>query len=144
MSKSLGNVARYQEYVDAFGLDGLRYFVMREMPLGQDANFSDEAILTRFNADLANDLGNLVSRAITMIHSYREGVVPQSLPANRQPADNDLVTAATNTIDSVKACFESFPGESRAAGHVEPGQPGQQVHRRTRTLVAGEGYCEGG
>jgi methionyl-tRNA synthetase len=108
MSKSLGNVARYQEYIDVFGLDGLRYFVMREMPLGQDANFSDEAILTRFNADLANDLGNLVSRAITMIHRYREGVVPQSLPVNRQPADNDLVTAAANTIDSVKSCFGRF------------------------------------
>ena len=77
MSKSLGNVARYQDYVERFGLDGLRYFVLREMPLGQDANFSDEAILTRFNADLANDLGNLVSRAITMIHSYRGGVVPR-------------------------------------------------------------------
>jgi methionyl-tRNA synthetase len=108
MSKSLGNVARYQDYVDAFGLDGLRYFVLREMPLGQDANFSDEAILTRFNADLANDLGNLVSRAITMIHRYRGGVVPRSLPANRQSADTDLVTATKNTIDSVKGSFDRF------------------------------------
>jgi methionyl-tRNA synthetase len=108
MSKSLGNVARYQEYIDVFGLDGLRYFVMREMPLGQDANFADEAILARFNADLANDLGNLVSRAITMIHRYRGGVVPQSPLAGRQPADNDLLTAATNTIDSVKGYFARF------------------------------------
>src|SRR5215213_8419168 len=76
MSKSLGNVARYQDYADVFGVDGLRYFVMREMVLGADANFSDDAILTRFNADLANDLGNLVSRATTMVHRYCEGVLP--------------------------------------------------------------------
>jgi methionyl-tRNA synthetase len=67
MSKSIGNVARYQDYAAVFGVDALRYFVMREMTLGQDANFSDEAILTRYNADLANDLGNVVSRTTTMI-----------------------------------------------------------------------------
>jgi methionyl-tRNA synthetase len=53
MSKSLGNVARYQDYLQTFGLDALRYFALREMPLGQDANFADEAVLTRFNSDLA-------------------------------------------------------------------------------------------
>ena len=106
MSKSLGNVARYQEYVDVFGLDALRYFVMREMPLGQDASFSDEAVLTRFNADLANDLGNLVSRAITMIHRYRGGVVPQSHVLHQQPLDKDLVAAADKAINSVKDSFE--------------------------------------
>jgi len=107
MSKSLGNVARYQDYVDVFGLDGLRYFVMREMPLGQDANFSDEAILTRFNADLANDLGNLVSRATTMVHRYREGRVPASPAADRDPLDRDLVAAAETAIESVKSGFRA-------------------------------------
>ena len=62
MSKSMGNVVRPQGYVERFGLDALRYFVLREMVFGQDANFTDEAFLTRYNADLANDLGNLVSR----------------------------------------------------------------------------------
>jgi len=108
MSKSLGNVARYQDYVGVFGLDGLRYFVMREMPLGQDANFSDEAILTRFNADLANDLGNLVSRAITMIHRYREGRVPASPLESRDELDRDLVAVTGTTVESVKAGFAAI------------------------------------
>jgi methionyl-tRNA synthetase len=107
MSKSLGNVARYQDYVEVFGLDALRYFVMREMPLGQDANFSDEIILTRFNADLANDLGNLVSRATTMIHRYREGRVPSSPPGGGDALDRDLIAATVSTIASVKENFRA-------------------------------------
>jgi methionyl-tRNA synthetase len=108
MSKSLGNVARYQEYQQVFGLDGLRYFALREMPLGQDANFSDEAVLTRFNADLANDLGNLVSRATTMVHRYRDGVIPEA-PADRaQALDRDLETAVTTAIEAVKANFKAY------------------------------------
>jgi methionyl-tRNA synthetase len=76
MSKSKGNVVRPQGYIDRFGLDALRYFVFREMAFGQDASFTDEAFLTRYNSDLANDLGNLVSRATTMIHRYCGGIVP--------------------------------------------------------------------
>ena len=105
MSKSLGNVARYQDYLRTFGLDGLRYFALREMPLGQDANFSDAAILTRFNADLANDLGNLVSRATTMVHRYREGRVPASPEGTREPADREIQNAAEATIAAVKDHF---------------------------------------
>ena len=108
MSKSLGNVARYQDYVEVFGVDALRYFVMREMSLlGQDANFSDEAMLTRFNADLANDLGNLVSRTTTMIHRYCGGVVPE-LPANRDDLDAQLEQTLRDTIASVVGRFETF------------------------------------
>jgi methionyl-tRNA synthetase len=105
MSKSLGNVARYQDYQQVFGLDGLRYFALREMPLGQDANFSDEAILTRFNADLANDLGNLVSRATTMVHRYRDGVVPEAPAGTSEAIDRDLETAIGTAIDAVRAGF---------------------------------------
>jgi methionyl-tRNA synthetase len=107
MSKSLGNVARYQDYQQIFGLDGLRYFALREMPLGQDANFSDEAILTRFNADLANDLGNLVSRATTMVHRYRDGVIPEAPAERAQPLDRDLAAAVSTAIDAVKANFQA-------------------------------------
>jgi methionyl-tRNA synthetase len=81
---------------------------MREMSLlGQDANFSDEAILTRFNADLANDLGNLVSRTTTMIHRYSGGVVPDR-PDNRDDLDAQLDDTLKRTIDSVVGKFETF------------------------------------
>ena len=108
MSKSLGNVARYQPYAQVFGVDGLRYFALREMPLGQDANFSDEGVLTRFNADLANDLGNLVSRATTMIHRYREGRVPDSPKEARDQVDLALQREADETIGAVKNYFATF------------------------------------
>jgi methionyl-tRNA synthetase len=76
MSKSRGNVVQPRAYVERFGLDAVRYFVFREMIFGQDADFTDEAILDRYNADLANDLGNLVSRRrrwciATATESYR-------------------------------------------------------------------------
>jgi len=106
MSKSFGNVARYEEYAHVFGVDAVRYFVMREMSLGQDANFSDEAVLTRFNADLANDLGNLVSRATTMVQRYCDGVVPQ--PGPLAELDRALSAAVTSTIARVIENFAAF------------------------------------
>jgi methionyl-tRNA synthetase len=109
MSKSKGNVARPADYIDRFGLDALRYFVFREMVFGQDANFGDEAILMRYNADLANDLGNLASRATTMIHRYCDGVVPA--PATGLQARTEeqaLETAVAAVIANVKASVRSF------------------------------------
>jgi methionyl-tRNA synthetase len=103
MSKSVGNVARYQDYTRVFGVDGLRYFVMREMPLGLDANFSDEGILTRFNADLANDLGNLISRATTMVHRYCGGVLPA--PGEAGELDAALAAESAAVIRDVLASF---------------------------------------
>ena len=86
MSKSLGNVVRPHSYTSVFGVDAFRYFCLREMTLGHDANYTDAAFLTRYNADLANDLGNLVSRATTMVHRYCGGVVPESNEAVEDPA----------------------------------------------------------
>jgi methionyl-tRNA synthetase len=106
MSKSAGNVARYQDYVRVFGVDALRYFVMREMPLGLDAHFSDEGVLTRFNADLANDLGNLVSRTTTMVHRYCDGVVPSH--AQVDDLDAALRRQIGSTIETVVRRFEEF------------------------------------
>ena len=102
MSKSLGNVVRPQAYAKVFGVDGLRYFVLREMPLGQDASFTDEAVLTRYNADLANDLGNLVSRAMTMIQRYCAGVVQPPSTTAEGALEGKLRTRVVTTIGAVK------------------------------------------
>ena len=69
---------------------------MREMPLGQDANFSDEGILTRYNADLANDLGNVVSRTTTMVHRYSSGTVPES----HRPGSDELDVVLENQLNA--------------------------------------------
>ena len=89
MSKSLGNVIRPLEMKARFGMDAFRYFLLREMAFGQDAKFSEEALVTRINADLANNLGNFVSRALAMQHKYFDGVV-QPLDAQWAVDDEEL------------------------------------------------------
>jgi len=109
MSKSKGNVVRPQDYIALFGLDAFRYFVFREMVFGQDADFTDEAILTRYNADLANDLGNLVSRTTTLIQRFCDNRIPtpdEELRA-RQP-ERDLCADADDLIGRVKGSVASF------------------------------------
>jgi methionyl-tRNA synthetase len=87
MSKSLGNVIRPLEMKARFGMDAFRYFLLREMAFGQDAKFSEDALVTRINADLANNLGNLVSRVLTMQQKYFGGIVQ---PLNAEWATEDL------------------------------------------------------
>ncbi len=77
ISKSRGNAVNPLELVDKFGIDVYRYFLLRDVPFGLDGNFSEEAIIKRFNGDLANDLGNLVYRTLTMIEKYYSGVIPE-------------------------------------------------------------------
>ena len=89
MSKSLGNVIRPLEMKERFGMDAFRYFLLREMPFGQDAKFSEEALVTRINADLANNLGNFVSRVLAMQQKYFGGVV-QPLSSSWSVEDRDL------------------------------------------------------
>src|SRR5262249_2002795 len=108
MSKSRGNVVRPDDYVERFGLDAVRYFVFREMVFGQDASFGDEALLGRYNADLANDLGNLVSRVTTMVHRYCDGVVPPSDPGAEGPAERELRSALDAVITDVKDSLIAF------------------------------------
>ena len=92
MSKSRGTVIKPLGLLQVYGLDAFRYFLMREMVFGLDASFSEEALITRVNADLANDLGNLTSRLLTMIHKYCEGKIPQS--AGEEKDDEGLKKAA--------------------------------------------------
>jgi methionyl-tRNA synthetase len=96
MSKSLGNVVRPLDLVSVYGLDAFRYFLMRDMVFGLDSEFSEEALVGRINADLANDLGNLVSRSLTMLRNYLKGETPK--PADAAREDIDLKDAALDCI----------------------------------------------
>lgn len=100
ISKTLGNVIRPKDLVDRFGTDAVRYFFLREMVFGLDAHFSEEAMIQRINADLANNLGNCFSRSLTMIEKYCQGVVPQVEESG--PAEEGLKNLAMQVHDMVK------------------------------------------
>jgi methionyl-tRNA synthetase len=98
MSKSRGNIVRATPIQQVMGFDALRYFLLREIPFGQDGNFSYDALVTRYNADLANGLGNLVSRTLSMLKQYREGKVPAP----------SLEGLGGETVQTALAHFDAF------------------------------------
>lgn len=106
MSKSVGNVIDPFALADAYGVDQLRYFFMREVPFGQDGNYSHEAIVNRINADLANDLGNLAQRSLTMIARNCEGRAPT--PGDLTAADAAMLAMADGLADRLRAAMSDF------------------------------------
>jgi methionyl-tRNA synthetase len=109
MSKSRGNIVRTETILDVLGADALRYFLLREIVFGQDGSFSFDALVQRYNSDLANGLGNLASRTLTMITRYFKGEVPYpSHSASRTGADDAVVATARKTILEFAALFDQF------------------------------------
>ena len=105
MSKSVGNIVDPVTLIDTFGVDQVRYFLLREVPFGQDGSYSEDAIITRINADLANELGNLAQRSLSMVAKNLDGIVPT--PGEFSAEDTELVAIADGLLDRVRAEFDN-------------------------------------
>ena len=109
MSKSRGNIVRSETVLDVLGSDALRYFLLREVVFGQDGSFSFDALVQRYNADLANDLGNLSSRTLSMIARYFREQIPYPSPkASRTASDNAIAELASDVIENTNELFASY------------------------------------
>ena len=106
MSKSRGNIVRAETVHEVLGADALRYFLLREIPFGQDGNFSFDALVQRYNGDLANGYGNLVSRVVNMVHKYFGGVTPEA--GAETPAESSLRENAENAIAAFGLAFDEL------------------------------------
>lgn len=105
MSKSVGNIVDPVALIDTFGVDQLRYFLLREVPFGQDGSYSEDAIITRINTDLANELGNLAQRSLSMVAKNLDSVVPT--PGEFTAEDTELLDIADGLLERVRAEFDS-------------------------------------
>ena len=106
MSKSIGNVVAPLDMAQKYGLSAFRYFLLSEMSFGQDSSFSEDALVGRFNADLANDLGNLFSRSLSMTHKYFGGVVPEC--GELLDLDREVLELGHNAMANYQTQFEHF------------------------------------
>ena len=108
MSKSLGNVVEPMELKNIYGLDAFRFFLIRDMAFGLDSSFSENSLIQRINSDLANDLGNLFSRVLSMAHKYFDGVVPEVEPTVEAECEFGLEVSAREAIADYEGYMESF------------------------------------
>lgn len=106
MSKSLGNVVDPFEMADVYGIDPFRYFLLREVPFGHDGDFSELAMVQRINSDLANDLGNLLSRSLQMIEKFRGGVVPKDY--KQTDLEKEMQSLGEQTVSDMDALIDRF------------------------------------
>lgn len=108
MSKSLGNVVRPKELVDKYGVDAVRYFLLKDMSFGLDSSFSNDALIGRQNSDLANDLGNLFSRSLTMVVKYTDSLVPEPETDNLLDLDKEIIEGAGKMVTGYRQAMLDF------------------------------------